>query len=297
MGCFLACFGFKKKKKHRKPRNKCPSGEQNHGSYVPLDSDVLIKLDTTEKNISSDSDQLKEKPRESSKSKTKKKVSFNLNVKAYEPIPNEDDITSYLSDGEEETKWEFNTETTNLSSLNYEEDSISSCIQSYPPNYRYQNCRNSYDDEDEEEEFNFNDIYDTEEDEDYYSSESDEETRIQEDNEPADYQVSTDQMTSSICYTRDRSKYVNSVLNPVENLTQWKAVKAKAAPLKREKENIMLEKQDTKHTSDVFTTKNMRFSNVTSTHGVAVDASLSNWLDLTKKQNVTKNKTDLYNSD
>ena len=42
---------------------------------------------------------------------------------------------------------------------------------------------------------------------------------------------------------RDRSQYVHSVLNPIENLTQWKAVQAKAlTPIKyQEKENINLE--------------------------------------------------------
>ncbi|KAL0456946.1 UNVERIFIED_CONTAM: hypothetical protein Slati_1033800 [Sesamum latifolium] len=46
-------------------------------------------------------------------------------------------------------------------------------------------------------------------------------------------------------HARDRSQYVSSVLNPVENLSQWKAVKAKTATpqLKYQKENSMLKQE------------------------------------------------------
>ncbi|KAI3469813.1 hypothetical protein Pfo_026476 [Paulownia fortunei] len=337
MGCFLACFGFKKKKKRRKPGKKSPSGEQNHGSYVPLDSDVSIKLDIKENNITSDSYQLKEKPKEPSILKIKKKVSFNLNVKAYEPIPNDDDDDTgmYLSDGEEETKWEFNAETKSMASLHYEEDSIASSIRSHPASYRYQNCRDSYDEEDdelklEENNLNFDDIEDSDEEvDDVYSNESDDGMPSQEDfpwelnpvNVEADNQVINTQIPEeknrsvehihdlqnkelqgfkSKSQARDRSQYVFSVLNPVENLSQWKVVKAKAATpqLKCQKENLMSKQEghslsSTKPNSDSLALKKMRNPNVSQLpgHTVAVDASLSNWLGSLETQTTTKNSS------
>ncbi|KAL2556882.1 hypothetical protein Fot_01621 [Forsythia ovata] len=59
---------------------------------------------------------------------------------------------------------------------------------------------------------------------------------------------------------RDRSVYVNSVLNPIENITQWKAVKSKGT--KHPKENFKQDSDQSKHQNQ----------------DIAVNASLSNWL-------------------
>ncbi|XP_042027620.1 uncharacterized protein LOC121774827 isoform X1 [Salvia splendens] len=168
--------------------------------------------------------------------KLKKKVRFNLNVKAYEPIPDDDEV-----DGEEET------------GLHYEEDVIAS---SYPASYRYQNCRYSDSEED-------GDI-DLDEDDDDFSS-------IQSDNIGSDNDVKNQDQTSveqqATESISDAGRYVSSVLCPVENLSQWRAVKAKAAIVqpKLQKENLIPSSaaphSDSKRRSDV-----------------AVDASLSNWL-------------------
>ncbi|XP_022885071.1 uncharacterized protein LOC111401528 [Olea europaea var. sylvestris] len=295
MGCFLACFGFKKKRKRRKPGNKNLSGEEGHGKYMPLDSDVTVKLDTKPEPITSDS-KLKENQKDEPKLKIKKKVSFNLNVKAYEPIQNYD---AYLSEGEEET---------NLPVLRCDEDSLESSIRSYPQNYRYQKCIEGYDDEDdeiklEESDFYYDDIYDSceELEDDYSNNESDDLSKIQED---SSWQLNSADMKSnygvtnfpmpfhdvsnkdfqrleSNCHTRDRS-----VLNPVENLTQWKAIKAQArSQFKRQKENIMVEKeQEIPSTTDpsYFPKAETNFATI-SQLTVPVDASLSNWLVSTQK--------------
>ncbi|KAH6828989.1 hypothetical protein C2S53_012173 [Perilla frutescens var. hirtella] len=97
-----------------RPTNQTPSASAANHCYVPLDSDVSIQLDI-QKNLSSDSSHLKEKLKEPSLLKLKKKVRFNLNIKAYEPIPDNDDVSIYLFDGEEETK--FHTETTTTGDL------------------------------------------------------------------------------------------------------------------------------------------------------------------------------------
>ncbi|KAF7837433.1 protein PFC0760c isoform X2 [Senna tora] len=75
---------------------------------------------------------------------------------------------------------------------------------------------------------------------------------------------------------------MHSVLSPVENLTQWKAIKAKVATSKhRRKENVPLEHK----TSMTLISEpgfNLLESNVLQSKPllteIAVDASLSNWL-------------------
>lgn len=257
----------------------------------------------------------REKPREPTISKIKKKVSFNLNVKAYEPIPHDDDddgLGMWLSEGEEEKKWEFNTKTNeSMTNLHYEEDSIASSIIPHPANYRYQNCRDSYDEEEEDEELkilekdlNFDELIKEsgEEDDDVYSNESDDEISSQENcpwdsnhwptgekrslENSLDLQDKEMKGLESRSSARDRSQYVFSVLNPVENLSQWKEVKAKARAaeqkLKCQKENLisMQEGQSilsTRHRSDSLDLEKTRKPNVFR-HAVAVDSSLSNWL-------------------
>ncbi|XP_042027622.1 uncharacterized protein LOC121774827 isoform X3 [Salvia splendens] len=227
MGCFVSCCVLKHNKKKKKKTRKPSWLEQDSRSYVPLDSDL-------KQNLTSDTSQLKEeKPLVL---KLKKKVRFNLNVKAYEPIPDDDEV-----DGEEET------------GLHYEEDVIAS---SYPASYRYQNCRYSDSEED-------GDI-DLDEDDDDFSS-------IQSDNIGSDNDVKNQDQTSveqqATESISDAGRYVSSVLCPVENLSQWRAVKAKAAIVqpKLQKENLIPSSaaphSDSKRRSDV-----------------AVDASLSNWL-------------------
>lgn len=292
MGCFLACFGFSKKPKRRKPANKVLSPDQGHGSYKPLDSDVTTNLDITDNPSKSDSE-FSIKGKERSILRIKKKVSFNLNIKAYEPLPNHD-FTSYLSESEEEKCEENKQETAKASN-----DSEASKTSSYPSNYRYQNCRDPYDEDDDIklEESDDDDIDDGDEEYDGDSDNSDNFKMCQEefseqfcslsmDSEKrvTSVQLGDDKTNNLMPITasldqelkklglnhkaaRDRSQYVFSVLNPVENLTQWKAVKAKATPpLKQQrKENIELEQEQQRIPL--------------CRKPIAVDASLSTWLD------------------
>ncbi|KAK4427847.1 hypothetical protein Salat_1553700 [Sesamum alatum] len=307
MGCFLACFGIKKKKNRRKPGKKSPSQEHNRGSYVPLDSEASIKLGIDENHVTSDSCQLKEK----AISKIKKKVTFNLNVKAYEPIPDDDDdIGTYLSEGEEATKWEFDTEADSIG-IQY----------SYPTSYRYRNCRDSYDDEDED--LNFDEVDDSDDEVDDFCSDDDTLSEedfswksssvvVESDKEVISNQITEEKNGNSLdllqsreveglgsnVYARDRSQYVSSVLNPVENLTQWKAVKAKAATpqLKYQKENSMLKQEGQNHSSTRADSDSLAFKKTRSLSvsrpqlpTVAVDASLSNWLGSLETKSIIKN--------
>lgn len=242
-----------------------------------------------------------------------------MNVKAYEPIPDDDDIATYLSEGEEETKWEFNTETKSTG-IQY----------SNPASYRYQNCRDSYDDEDVElriveNDLNFDEVEDSDEEvDDVYSNESNDGTQSQEefpwksssiviesDKEVINNQIAEEKTRNlldlqsgeveglgSNFHARDRSQYVLSVLNPVENLTQWKAVKAKTAipQLKYQKENLLLKEEGQNHSRkradfDSLACKKTRSLSVSRPQEptVAVDASLSNWLGSLETHTMTKN--------
>ncbi|OAY64579.1 hypothetical protein ACMD2_01975 [Ananas comosus] len=95
---------------------------------------------------------------------------------------------------------------------------------------------------------------------------------------------------------RDRSHYVNSVLNPVENLSQWKEVKVGAVPLKNtNKENINLEQEKNKMVlspEPTFKTKKLEgtadSNNSPCKQEVSVDASLSTWLVSSENSSVQR---------
>ncbi|KDP40376.1 hypothetical protein JCGZ_02374 [Jatropha curcas] len=277
MGCFLGCFGFSSsKRKRRKPVNRIQPGDQGLCSYQSLDS-ASANLDKTQEPTNSDSE-LRNKAKEPLNCKIRKKVSFNLNVQSYEPIPKESENNWWESD-EEEKKEESNEETAKEGQCL----SLSEKMASYPSNYRYRNCSDSYDEEDEiacEE----SDLDDDEEDDDFDEDDDIHDLRISQEeffrkleslsvssnkkdslaedksknlNPLQDSNEGGLKLVSMNQNARNRSQYVHPVLNPVENLGQWKAVKAKGTlpPVKRQrKENVALDKE------------------------IAVDASLSNWL-------------------
>ncbi|KAK4356976.1 hypothetical protein RND71_022586 [Anisodus tanguticus] len=91
----------------------------------------------------------------------------------------------------------------------------------------------------------------------------------------------------------------NSVLLPVENLTQWKAVKARQAQeVKHQKENII--KLDGKqelpnHCVDLNTKNNTKIKR--QGHEISVDASLSNWLVISAKAASVKGPAVCYIKD
>ncbi|WZY92525.1 hypothetical protein YC2023_064854 [Brassica napus] len=139
--------------------------------------------------------------------KMRKRVRFDLNVQTFEPVlPSR--YENYCSDDDdEEGKEELNKE----SSV----DLTSSYV--YPPNYRYHNCVDSFEEEEDELGYGESDL----EDEDYYTDDENEyEDDADDEDEEEDYE----------------DKDVTPLLNPVENITQWKAVKAK--PVRVMKENV-----------------------------------------------------------
>ncbi|XP_050219136.1 uncharacterized protein LOC126669656 [Mercurialis annua] len=275
MGCFLGCFGISSKRKPRKPANRVQPGDHLRlGSYEPLDGIISANLDIKEKPVTADSESSK-KSKEPLNYKIRKKVSFNLNVQSYEPIPK-------VEEDEEESRnhfWEndYDEKKQKISQENAEDSSITAKMASYPSNYRYRNCNESFDDSfDEEDEIS--DMDDEDYDDDAIDLDDDEgssgdidnlrvtqdefsgkfnylplssEMRKSEDLSPFDDDLKSVGMNGR---ARNRSCYVSPVLNPVINLSQWKAVKAKGISQvnRQRKENVAPE--------------------------IAVDASLSNWI-------------------
>lgn len=212
---------------------------------------------------------------------TRKKVTFDSNVKTYEPVLQ--DEVGGLRESEEGGKVEALVKQSQTKSSSSEDSSVTS-TGSYPPNHRYQNCRDS-DDEDEEEldDYGASDLSDEDEDDDDGELGGDfEEDGMACSKATIDVDhVFAEEVESPILAfegdvksigfnpnARDRSVYVHPVLNPVENLSQWKVVKGKRTPtLRPQKENFV----SSNHDSETGTSKKLN-------QEISVDASLSNWL-------------------
>ncbi|KAK6914136.1 hypothetical protein RJ641_021457 [Dillenia turbinata] len=305
MGCFLACFGFSKtRKRRRKSTHKSLSGEKRHGSYIPLDSIVTPKHEKQENPINIRENKCKE---QSSGLKIKKKVSFNLNVEVYEPIPI-DTSTDYWLESDEKNEDETLKEEESL--LLRERDA--NVGGDYLTNHRYQNWRDSYDEEDIESVLSDLDDLDYDEDgDDDINNENVNDKLFWEQN---DYSSMTgrdrvllddEEINSSMplfaladgklegCESkenaREKNSYVNvhSVLKPVENLMQWKAAKARVmstVKLQR-KENAPIEEErkqvfglETSFNSSALQCRPNFSQSRPLMQEIAVDASLSNWL-------------------
>ncbi|CAI0436914.1 unnamed protein product [Linum tenue] len=248
MGCMLGCFGLSSKRKRRKPPSRIlPRDQQGFGSYEQLDNSASADIEFNEETV-------KKQAMEPVKGKIRKKVSFNLNVMAYEPISSQDDEAE---DGKtEEIGNRRGTTLEELPPSPAEEDPTATKMVSYPSNYRYRDCIDNYDDDDEEEEFY--DESDLDSDEDYEEEEEEEvvggqlgdieevrrRTRAIQDEQVPQHLFSSLQASSNSGKwqekndqnARERSQYIHSVLNPVENLAQWKEIKARGKQ-QQKKEN------------------------------------------------------------
>eukprot|EP00268_Persea_americana_P002162 TRINITY_DN10641_c0_g2_i2.p1 TRINITY_DN10641_c0_g2~~TRINITY_DN10641_c0_g2_i2.p1 ORF type:complete len:462 (-),score=99.18 TRINITY_DN10641_c0_g2_i2:434-1819(-) len=319
MGCFLACFGSAKERR-RKPGKRTPPRDRSRGNYASLQPSCSpLKLPTKETAVSSLLETRDEQDDLSFNSR--KKVTFDLNVKTYDaefPVQ-EVEIYSSESKEEEELKEKEDKKSGDLNNSALSQDnSTNSSSGSFPSNHRYGNCISS-DDEAEYEDSDFDDDGDDEDDGSDYEVLGDEED---EEGEETFHSYSSIPMemergifaghlafndvtdVKPICGSpdrkpallangnaRDRSQYIHSVLNPVENLSQWKAVKAKPTPLKHsKKENVDLEEdlqipfsaeptfKVPRSQKSVNFSSNFDVTKPSAKQEISVDASLSNWL-------------------
>lgn len=266
------------------------SGEQNLQKEPPVratdqeNPPLHTPVDTAKAEIS----EIRTNEKKSS-SLARKKVTFDLNVKTYEPV----EERCYSSDDEIEEQTDAKSQLP-LSPI------------TFPSNHRYQNC----DSDDEAEE-----LEEEEEEEDYYYSDSDEEEGLDEldegieldeigiriegndeesyesffslsiDKERESSNDNTNGEVSSLIsktnpvptdipglHTRDRSQFVHSVLNPVENLSQWKQAKVNLSEKSTNKDK----------------TVNSNLYKENKRDEVSVDTSLSTWLVSTDNSQVEK---------
>ncbi|CAH2046525.1 unnamed protein product [Thlaspi arvense] len=241
-----------------------------------------------------------------SPSPTRKKVTFDSNVKTYEPIAVDESI-ELLEEKKVEEKPLKKSECSSDGS-----DVTSNSSGSYPSNHRYQNCRESDDEEEEEEEEDVTDCDESDIDDevDYCGfilpEEDFNDDKIYEDRlQSWDKEVYTEEITDNVLdiekkkpnvSVRDRSGYVNAVLNPIENLTQWKAVKSRGTTTTTTTTQIQSRKENANLISSelnasfsleeprVSVSKKARDETKKQTRQeVAVDASLSTWLSVTSQ--------------
>ncbi|KAH9602063.1 hypothetical protein KSS87_007001 [Heliosperma pusillum] len=198
----FACFGCTNDRKRPRTSKLSLKSKRIQG-YQQIQSDVLKEFD----------EELRDKPNDEKKARIRKKVRFNLDVITYEPTLDYDTI-NLQEDLDEKVS-----------------DEQAACLvyaskrakQSFPADYRYNNCYGDEDhkdedeDEDEDSEFEFSDLED--EDEHYCDLAS----------KPLISSIDKGSRTSTDeqLYARHRRHYVVPVLNPVENLSQWKAIKAR----------------------------------------------------------------------
>ncbi|XP_010481784.1 PREDICTED: uncharacterized protein LOC104760544 [Camelina sativa] len=328
MGCLLGCFGRRKNHRRRQRRRESFQPRLNRiseGSAEDVDVNLRVPIvDEVPKSVKDDHlnfkvagvveespkddhvsvvevskvsvipitddicDKVEEKKPSPSPSPTRKKVTFDTNVKTYEHIV-VDESVEFSEEKKEEVK------TSRQASEG--SDVTSNSSGSYPSNHRYQNCRESDDEEEDVTDCDESDLDDDDGgllDEDYYDDDDGYDDKLHN----WDKQVYTEEIAGNVvdiekigeksnANARDRSGYVNAVLNPIENLNQWKAVKSKGRRTQTHsrKENAVnasfsLEPQQVGELSSSFSL-NRRSRDETKkqrTQEVAVDASLATWL-------------------
>lgn len=188
-------------------------------------------------------------------------MTFDSKVKTYEHIAVDESVELF----EEEKKKDEEVKPLKSSQApcsSEGSDVTSNSSSSFPSNHRYQNCRESDDEEEEDDDAvtdcDESDLEDDDDgdggllDEDYYDDDDYEEKQHNWDNnkvyteEIADNVLNKDKSNTS---ARDRTGYVNAVLNPIENLSQWKAVKSKGRTMQTQsrKENVDLISDQERH--------------------------------------------------
>ncbi|XP_019165564.1 PREDICTED: protein JASON [Ipomoea nil] len=305
MGNFLGCFGASDdSRKRRKQRENVGSREQRHVVQItPATPQRTISAEAPPANLVSQ-DICEEKLSLSAR----KRVTFDENVRTYEHV------SVYESTETLPEKTGMSEKEKSIQSSSSTEDgSVISSVGSYPCNHRYQNCKES---DDEGEEFGDSDLDD---DEDFVEDDDGDEcfdnegkmavheiwseavltASMESSSGKSLARVNSEEVDSPLIpslaveeeergmgetkgYVRDRSAYVHPVLNPVENLSQWKALKSKAAAqlVKPLKENLPEDQEAPRISFSLEPKQNPKFDDDSKVHNqeIAVNASLSNWL-------------------
>ncbi|GFP85403.1 hypothetical protein PHJA_000684000 [Phtheirospermum japonicum] len=245
MGCFLGCFGGEKDHKRRKQRIKRVNPQVQRNRVQNVQQDIVTTTEQTITETPPDNFVKEEQPSPS----PRKRVTFNSNITAYEHVSIHESIDSLQEECNQNVETENQDESKTTSPLSHspsdDDRSIVSSVGSYPPDHRYYNARYS---DDEYEDSDLDDDDDDFDDSDY-ESDYDESFLASSMESRTDNQLEQEINEGVVESCGGKSDYViNSVLKPIENITQWKAAKSKPDLARNEKREI------------------------------AVDASLSNWI-------------------
>ncbi|XP_057531592.1 uncharacterized protein LOC130809795 isoform X2 [Amaranthus tricolor] len=234
----FACFGYtKKRKRPKRPSylgSKITRRTRARG-YQPLKSDE----DSRELDVSEPLGNQREKLKAEKKARIQKKVRFNLDVVTYEPLSSyHDEHEDTDSDGNDEGK-ENNEPAPKKACVIYAPVAVSNSMLKLPlisSNHRYNNCydgEDEYEDAGDEDDDHITDDEDMDEDE---RANEDSDDGCTTDRKKLYYEEIMDEelgdsssmpLIGSATNARLRSHYILPVLNPIENLSQWKALKNK----------------------------------------------------------------------
>lgn len=270
MGCFLGCFGGWKNRRRQKRRESSDQATANNLSVeyaktVHLDDIRVSTVEEIPKSsvipITTDiCDEAEEKSSPSPNSR--KRVTFDSKVKTHQHIIDSQESAELLHEKKEEVIPDKAVQS-------------SSEVASNPSGDRYKNCRVS-DDEIEEDDLL------------YYGGESDLDGEFYSD-EAFSEEHKLHTQTKEDAKLRMSDESVQGVLNPVENLTQWKSAKSNGKTVQKpsQKENSNNLISDRKKDSFSFGTDSQiddttlsfkQDSKKVENKEVTVDASLSTWL-------------------
>ncbi|EYU46411.1 hypothetical protein MIMGU_mgv1a006566mg [Erythranthe guttata] len=287
MGCFSGCFGGDKDKKRLKQRINRASPQRQRNRVQNLQQENVI---TAEQSVAESIPvdlvpELGNKPEAAVQQLSpspKKRVTFNSNITTYEHVPvggSTESLPDCTLNAEEEKQEDLKATSSQSQSISRDDNSIASSVASYPPNHRTAG----------KEVWSESVITASMES----STENLLAVAIDEEvvsslvkASPSDEEITA--FGSKTTNARDRSDYINSALNPVDNITQWKVAKSKVTTVcKPQKENLTANFESPRisfspeptfgPSPSSFKSKSGR-SKDANNQEIAVDASLSNWL-------------------
>ncbi|KAH7839801.1 hypothetical protein Vadar_009077 [Vaccinium darrowii] len=321
MGYCLPCFCSSKYRKSLDKTHVTSPGYQRHGTcetQQPIKAtwqEVEKKIEPTkanrqevEKKIELIIDSGNKHEEQLDGHIIRKKVTFDLNAKTHEEFQIQEikNGSVELENGKEKGS---KTQAVVVHESQTQSDSSMSSVFTYPPSHRYHNCTGRDDDgESEAIELLESDSDDNQESDSLFSISIESRKQVslseideKEVNSPIPIRGSPDhyKLKSIGLNQNEGRKDLESVLNPVENLTQWRAKKSAKppTPLKdQEKENINVEKVLTvpfgeePHSKFSNRDSKQRFNHSKyDLDDIAVDTSLSSWLVESETTSISKN--------
>lgn len=305
MGCSLfACFTACKHRKCRHLVNVTPSKPHDDGATEPSKVHEPKKQEGVPQVPIEPILESKENLEEQMSCNEKKKLTFNLNDETYEGLFTDEEVINNVVEYKEEERESENKEEEPSNVNKSVTNVVASNVGCYPPNNRYQNRVDEEDYEDLDlEASDLNDavqvLIQEESSESLFSLSIDSRKQQVYGAELGEKEVTSPmpkgesppkeepKLVGSNQNARVRSRLDDNVLNPVENLTQWKVAKARAtSPWQHEdKENVNVEQDFDKNISPETIFKLYRKDSKENPkqkklvdQEIAVDTSLSSWL-------------------